>query len=33
LAQFKNVRKQEDFEKQYIQGKYGAIPYLGKFEF
>lgn len=33
LAQFKNVRKNEDFEKQYIQGKYGAIPYLGKFEF
>jgi len=33
LAQFKNVRKLEDFEKQYIQGKYGAIPYLGKFEF
>ncbi|KFN39293.1 MAG: hypothetical protein JU82_07700 [Sulfuricurvum sp. MLSB] len=33
LAQFKNVRKQEDFEKQYIQGKYGAIPYLSPFEF
>lgn len=33
LAQFKNVRKNEDFEKQYIQGKYGAIPYLSKFEF
>jgi len=33
LAQFKNVRKNEDFEKQYIYGKYGAIPYLGKFEF
>ena len=33
LAQFKNVRKEEDFKKQYIQGKYGAIPYLGKFEF
>ncbi len=33
LVQFKNVRKNEDFEKQYIQGKYGAIPYLGKFEF
>ena len=32
LAQFKNVRKEEDFKKQYIQGKYGAIPYLGKFE-
>jgi len=33
LAQFKNVRKNEDFEKQYIYGKYGAIPYLSKFEF
>lgn len=33
LSQFKNVRKNEDFEKQYIHGKYGAIPYLGKFEF
>ncbi len=31
LAEFKNVRKQEDFEKQYIQGKYGAIPYLNPF--
>ena len=33
LAQFNDVRKTEDFEKQYIQGKYGGIPYLGKFEF
>lgn len=33
LAQIKGVLKNEDFEKQYIQGKYGAIPYLGKFEF
>ena len=33
LAQFRGVRAKEDFEKQYIQGKYGAIPYLGKFEF
>jgi len=33
LASFKGVRPKEDFEKQYIQGKYGAIPYLGKFEF
>lgn len=32
LAQFKNVRAKEDFEKQYLQGKYGAVPYLGKFE-
>ncbi|MFZ2967866.1 MAG: ATP-binding protein [Sulfuricurvum sp.] len=33
LAQFKNVRPKEDFEKHYLQGKYGAVPYLGKFEF
>ena len=33
LAQFKNVRKQEDFEKKYLQGKYGAIPYLEDFGF
>ena len=33
LAHLKDVRKSEDFENQYIQGKYGAIPYLGKFEF
>lgn len=32
LAQFKNVRKDEDFEKKYIQGKYGAVPYLKDFE-
>ncbi len=33
LAELKNVRKKEDFEAQYIQGKYGAIPYLGEFKF
>ncbi len=33
LAQFNDVRAKENFEKNYIQGKYGAIPYLGKFEF
>lgn len=33
LAQFKDVRVKENFEKNYIQGKYGAVPYLGKFEF
>jgi AAA15 family ATPase/GTPase len=33
LVEFKGVRANEDFEKQYIQGKYGAIPYIGKFEF
>jgi len=33
LVEFKGVRASEDFEKQYIQGKYGAIPYIDKFEF
>jgi len=33
LAQFKNVRKNDDFEKKYIQGKYGGVPYLKDFEF
>ncbi|MCK5678510.1 MAG: ATP-binding protein [Flavobacteriaceae bacterium] len=33
LVELKNVRKKEDFEAQYIQGKYGAIPYLGEFKF
>lgn len=28
LADIKNVRKVEAFEDNYIQGKYGAIPYL-----
>ncbi len=30
LADFK-VRRNENFETNYIQGKYGAIPYLGNF--
>jgi len=29
---FNGVRKEEDLEKNYIKGKYGAIPYLGDFE-
>jgi AAA15 family ATPase/GTPase len=33
LAQFKGIDKKVDFEKQYIMGKYGAIPYIGSFEF
>ena len=33
LAQFKNVRNNEDFEKKYLQGKYGGVPYLQDFEF
>lgn len=32
LAQFKTIRKDTDFEKPYLIGKYGAIPYIGNFE-
>ncbi len=32
LSDFNGVRKEEEFEKNYIKGKYGAIPYLGDFE-
>jgi hypothetical protein len=28
LAEIKNVRKEENFGKGYIAGKYGAIPML-----
>ncbi len=33
LAEFKDIKSEEDFEKNYLQGKYGAIPYLGTFNF
>jgi AAA15 family ATPase/GTPase len=33
ILEIKGVRANDDFEKQYIEGKYGAVPYLGKFEF
>lgn len=28
LASFKSIRKEDNFEKNYINGKYGAVPYL-----
>jgi AAA15 family ATPase/GTPase len=31
LSQFKGIRNTASFEKDYIQGKYGAIPFLGDF--
>jgi len=31
LVQFKGVRDTDSFEKNYIKGKYGAIPYVGGF--
>jgi AAA15 family ATPase/GTPase len=33
LVEFKNVRPEADIKKHYIQGKFGAIPYLGTFSF
>jgi AAA15 family ATPase/GTPase len=33
LAEYKNVRPTDNIEKHYIQGKYGAIPYLSAFAF
>ena len=32
LADFKGIRNDASFEKDYIKGKYGAIPFLGNFE-
>lgn len=31
LVQFKGIRYNATFEKDYVQGKYGAIPFLGHF--
>jgi AAA15 family ATPase/GTPase len=31
LAEFKGVRNDASYEKDYIKGKYGAIPFLGDF--
>ncbi|SMG25238.1 hypothetical protein SAMN05661096_01541 [Marivirga sericea] len=31
LVQFKGIRNNASFEKDYIDGKYGAIPFLGDF--
>ena len=32
LVEFKGIRNNASFEKDYIQGKYGAIPFLGDFD-
>ena len=29
LAEFKGVRNDASFEKDYVRGRYGAIPFLG----
>lgn len=31
LIEYKGVRKDSSYEKDYLQGKYGAIPFLGTF--
>jgi AAA15 family ATPase/GTPase len=31
LAEFKGIRNDASFEKDYFQGKYGAVPFLGNF--
>lgn len=31
LVEFRGIRKDDNIQKHYIQGKYGAIPYLGDF--
>ncbi|MFV8326627.1 AAA family ATPase [Flavobacterium sp. ZS1P14] len=31
LVEIKGIRNNASFEKDYIQGKYGAIPFLGNF--
>lgn len=31
LVDYKNVRATDNLEKHYIQGKYGAIPFVGRF--
>lgn len=33
LSEYNDIRKQEKIEQKYIMGKYGAIPYLGDFNF
>ncbi|HMY68808.1 MAG TPA: AAA family ATPase, partial [Leptospiraceae bacterium] len=32
LSDFKGIRNDASFDKDYINGRYGAIPFLGNFE-
>lgn len=32
LVEYKNVRKDASYEKDYIAGKYGAVPFIRNFE-
>ena len=31
LAEFKGVRNDASFEKEYLEGRYGAVPFLNNF--
>jgi len=33
LAEYKDIRSDEAYEKNYLKGKYGAIPYFSEFDF
>lgn len=33
LIEYKGVRNDASYDKEYIQGKYGAIPYVGNFDY
>lgn len=33
LNDIKGVREDESFEKGYLRGRYGAIPFFGSFDF
>ena len=33
LVEFKGVRNDASFEKDYLDGRYGAIPFVGNFEY
>jgi hypothetical protein len=32
LLDYKNIRSDASYDKDYLIGKYGAIPYIGNFE-
>jgi hypothetical protein len=32
LVEFKGIRNDASYEKEYLQGSYGAVPFLNNFE-
>ena len=32
LVEYKGIRNDASYEKDYLKGKYGGIPYLNRFE-